>query len=106
MRVRTIALAGLLAVAAACSTSSGGGDAGPQCPTGSTVCGSVCSNLQGAPQNCGACGVVCAHGEICDLGGCTTGVTASDAGSDAAADADADAAATTDSASAADTATD
>lgn len=52
------------------------------------VCGSVCANLQGDPQNCGHCGVVCQHGEICDLGGCTTGI--SDAAHEATPDAPAD----------------
>jgi hypothetical protein len=120
MSMRGIALACLAAVVAACSSSSSGGDAGLQCPSGSVVCGSACSNVQGDPQNCGKCGVVCAHGEICDLGACTTGIsdaardTASDApsdtasetgpASDAAAESAADAA--TDAASATDAATD
>ncbi len=42
------------------------------CPAGSVLCGSQCSNVQGDPDNCGACGTVCAHGAICDLGVCTS----------------------------------
>ncbi len=72
--MRGLALACLLAVVVACSSSSGG-DGGVQCPAGSDVCGSVCANLQGDPQNCGKCGIVCPHGQICDLGACTTGIS-------------------------------
>ena len=79
-----MARACLLAVVVACSSSSSGGDGGVQCPAGSDVCGSVCANLQGDPQNCGKCGVVCPHGQICDLGACTAGI--SDAARESAAD--------------------
>jgi hypothetical protein len=86
MRMRGLALACFVAFIAACSSSSSsGGDGGSQCPTGSTVCGSVCSNLQGDPENCGKCSVVCLHGQICDLGACTAGI--SDAASESATDA-------------------
>jgi len=88
MRMRGFALACFVAVVAACSSSSSGGDGGSQCPTGSTMCGSVCSNLQGDPENCGKCGVVCPHGEICDLGACTAGI--SDAAGESTTDAPAD----------------
>ncbi len=88
--MRGIPVIGLVALLAACSSSSsgGGGDGGLQCPSGSVVCGSVCANVQGDPQNCGHCGVVCQHGEICDLGGCTAGI--SDAAHEATTDAPAD----------------
>jgi len=94
MRMRGFALACFVAVIAACSSSSGGGDGGTQCPAGSTACGSLCSNLQGDPENCGKCGVVCPHGQICDLGACTTGISdaAHESTTDAPADAPADAA--------------
>jgi len=42
------------------------------CPAGSVLCAAQCSNVQGDPDNCGACGTVCAHGAICDLGVCTS----------------------------------
>jgi hypothetical protein len=42
------------------------------CPAGAALCGTQCSNVQGDPDNCGACGNVCAHGSICDLGQCTS----------------------------------
>jgi hypothetical protein len=93
MRVRGFALACFVAVIAACSssTSSGGGDGGLQCPAGSTVCGSFCSNVRGDPENCGKCGVVCPHGQICDLGACTAGISGiSDAASESTPDAPAD----------------
>jgi hypothetical protein len=89
MSMRGFALACFVAVIAACSSSSsGGGDGGSQCPAGSRACGSVCSNLQGDPENCGKCGVVCPHGQICDLGACTAGI--SDAARESATDAPAD----------------
>ena len=42
------------------------------CPAGATLCGSQCTNMQGDPDNCGACGTVCTHGSICDLGVCSS----------------------------------
>ncbi len=100
LRLTTIAVAvcclGLLGAEGACDNS---GSLGSSCPAGATLCGSQCSNLQGDPDNCGACGTVCAHGSICDLGVCTSagfdaGLPAEAAApppSDAAADAPADA---------------
>jgi hypothetical protein len=40
----------------------------PDCPTGQTLCSGVCVNLQSDPNNCGACGTVCARG--CQNGTC------------------------------------
>ena len=40
------------------------------CAADETACGSVCSNLPADPQNCGACGNVCAGGTECINGAC------------------------------------
>ena len=91
----TACVAALLWASAACTDD---GSLAIPCPAGSVICGSQCSNLQGDPANCGACGNVCAHGMVCDLGNCTgTGFDAgiavdaapkppSDAGHDGASD--------------------
>ena len=51
---------------------------------GATKCGEVCRNLQADPENCGACGTVCAEGEVCAQGqcavSCTGGTTSCDGG--------------------------
>jgi hypothetical protein len=98
LRITTIAIVvcalGLFGAEGACDNS---GSLGSPCPAGATLCGSQCSNLQGDPDNCGACGTVCAHGSICDLGVCTSAgfdaglpaeaaAPASDASTDAPAD--------------------
>jgi Stigma-specific protein, Stig1 len=102
LRITTVAIVvcalGLLCAEGACDSS---GSLGSPCPAGATLCGSRCSNLQGDPDNCGACGTVCAHGSLCDLGACTSAgfdaglpaeaaAPASDASKDAPADAPAD----------------
>jgi hypothetical protein len=53
------------------------GSTGASCPIGSTACGSdptgctgTCVNLQTDPNNCGACGVVCATSAACTSGFC------------------------------------
>lgn len=57
------------------TTNGGGGDAGgtPGCGNGATMCGTTCTVLDYDPNNCGACGTVCADGEVCTQGAC--GVT-------------------------------
>ena len=48
-------------------------DAAPVCP-GYTSCNGVCTNLQGDPMNCGACGKVCEiQGDSCVMGVCQCG---------------------------------
>ena len=54
----------------ASTTDAGSGDAA--CCT-DTMCGSACVDLSTDCSNCGACGNVCASGEACALGVCTTG---------------------------------
>ena len=39
------------------------------CPSGTTDCDGQCIDLETDRLNCGACGVVCAAGEICDGSG-------------------------------------
>lgn len=41
-----------------------------ECLGPAVPCGSVCSNLNGDPANCGACGSVCAPGSSCNSGVC------------------------------------
>ncbi|MGA2938821.1 MAG: hypothetical protein ABSF52_17225 [Syntrophobacteraceae bacterium] len=41
------------------------------CAPGLSPCGKVCKNLGTDPQNCGACGNVCAAGMSCVSGACT-----------------------------------
>ncbi|RKH40176.1 MXAN_6577-like cysteine-rich protein [Corallococcus sicarius] len=40
------------------------------CTAGLDVCGAECADLQGDPSNCGACGVTCSAGEVCQAGAC------------------------------------
>jgi len=40
------------------------------CSTGLTACNSTCTNVQSDPSNCGACGTVCAAGQVCNAGQC------------------------------------
>lgn len=42
------------------------------CPSAQSLCGDACSTLSKDSQNCGACGNVCAAGEACSAGKCTT----------------------------------
>ncbi|MEE2643755.1 MAG: MXAN_6577-like cysteine-rich protein [Myxococcota bacterium] len=42
----------------------------PQCPAGQLLCGDFCVLAQDDSQNCGACGNVCAAGELCVSGSC------------------------------------
>jgi hypothetical protein len=41
------------------------------CLAGSNQCGTTCVNLQEDNLNCGACGTVCAAGQVCSAGACT-----------------------------------
>ena len=41
------------------------------CPSGTVVCGNCCTDFQVDPNNCGACGNLCALGQSCAAGGCT-----------------------------------
>lgn len=45
--------------------------AGPSCPAGQTLCGSVCTNVSYDPQNCGRCGSACPAGIACTAGACS-----------------------------------
>ncbi len=78
----------LLSFAVACGQSSPlpftGGDAGPDaggvdaadaaptCPTGQVNCGGTCEDTQTSANACGACGRVCAQGESCCAGSCSS----------------------------------
>jgi hypothetical protein len=48
----------------------------PSCPTGQTLCGQACVDLQGDRVNCGACGVACTAGLACEAGICCLPATA------------------------------
>ena len=43
---------------------------GSVCGPGTTPCGAACTVLAFDPTNCGACGTVCAAGEVCSMGQC------------------------------------
>jgi len=49
-----------------------GGDASADglCPAGQLWCGATCADLMADNQNCGACGKVCAAGQVCTRGRC------------------------------------
>jgi hypothetical protein len=53
-----------------------------ECRLGSVACGGVCTRLAVDSGNCGACGVVCAAGEVCSGGTCaaTCGAPLSECG--------------------------
>jgi hypothetical protein len=50
----------------------GGPVADAGCPPGTTPCGLLCVALANDPSNCGACGVVCGAGKVCNAGQCAT----------------------------------
>jgi hypothetical protein len=56
-----------------------GGSGG--CPTGQTLCGSTCVDLQINPSHCGACTTACRTGETCTGGNCTCQAGLDDCGS-------------------------
>ena len=49
----------------------------PPCASGTTECNGACTSTQSDDNNCGACGNVCAHSQVCESGvcGCATGVS-------------------------------
>lgn len=49
----------------------GGGGGG--CANGLSPCGGTCVNLSSDNANCGACGISCAGGQLCDQGFCCGG---------------------------------
>jgi len=51
------------------STATGTGG-GPGCAPATTSCKNGCTDLESDPDNCGACGTVCAPGEVCSVGQC------------------------------------
>jgi hypothetical protein len=40
------------------------------CPTGQLLCDAMCIDPASTDEHCGACGVVCGAGQVCDLGAC------------------------------------
>ena len=55
------------------------------CETGLSVCSAppaaiFCTDLRSDPNHCGACGVVCAAGDVCEAGACVSQQTACQAG--------------------------
>ena len=44
-----------------------------RCPEDKVTCGTACVNVQTDSHNCSACGVVCARGEVCKDGVCSSG---------------------------------
>lgn len=53
-----------------CATRLSGGKSAAPCPTGRTCCGHGCADLLVDTANCGACGNVCAKGQVCCSGEC------------------------------------
>ncbi|MBW2264037.1 MAG: hypothetical protein JRG91_18905, partial [Deltaproteobacteria bacterium] len=41
-----------------------------ECPTGTFNCIGICTDLLNDPSNCGACGLACAQGHVCQTGVC------------------------------------
>lgn len=60
----------LLALAACVTPVPPEPDAGVRCPVGQTRCGAGCVDTAVDTKHCGACGNVCAAGEVCGSGGC------------------------------------
>jgi Stigma-specific protein, Stig1 len=42
------------------------------CPVGQAQCAGVCIDTNSDGRNCGGCGIVCAPGQVCSNGACTT----------------------------------
>ena len=74
---RTFVL-GLAFLALACSKGLGGapgtggttGTGGSPCPGTQTACGTDCIDTSSDPMNCGACGLPCSTGQVCQGGSC------------------------------------
>ncbi|HEX7667133.1 MAG TPA: hypothetical protein VF407_21530, partial [Polyangiaceae bacterium] len=58
------------------------------CSGGTVACGGACIDTKVDPSNCGACGKVCAKGELCSAGTCATscGADLTECGGDAGVD--------------------
>jgi hypothetical protein len=78
---RSLALAGLVAAVLtscgemAADDSSGGAGLGQQigtvsCPQNQQLCAMACTDVSANPLHCGACGVACAPGHVCQAGAC------------------------------------
>ncbi len=71
-----VALLGLWISALACGKSSADPEValttinGVRCEDGTVACGDECARLASSAEHCGACGVACGSGAICDQGQC------------------------------------
>ena len=49
----------------------------PECTPPEEACGSICSDYQSDPDNCGSCGSACDAGQVCVGGECQAGCPSS-----------------------------